>query len=308
MRFLKSENNNISLYGIASTMLVLLALVITGCAAGSPEPETDTKTELHTENLNAGFGEWIIRPIYSFTKIEPFEERRSVAKAGQFDAIPLNMVTDSAGTGAIDYSGKIIIPTSKNVTTYCESCNVLIDSAHENAYNLDGTAAAKPTHVNWAPYYDTVSKQAFIASEGSISYDVNHSILLQRVENLKETKVKGVFTFDLIDGYVFFDGQKTVSDTVYTDILGVSENIAAVKNGKWGFVTVDADTVTPFEFDAVYNFTGEYAPVCKSGSWGFINKTGEFVINPIYQYATPIYDGKAWVKYQGKWGVISLKN
>lgn len=49
-----------------------------------------------------------------------------------------------------------------------------------------------------------------------------------------------------------------------------------------------------------------YLPVCKSGKWGLIDVNGKEVVKCQFEDITSVYDGKAWAKQNGKWGVIKL--
>ena len=49
-----------------------------------------------------------------------------------------------------------------------------------------------------------------------------------------------------------------------------------------------------------------YLPVCKGGKWGLIDINGKEVLKCRFEDITSVYDGKAWAKENGKWGVIKL--
>ena len=54
--------------------------------------------------------------------------------------------------------------------------------------------------------------------------------------------------------------------------------------------------------------TGGYIAAKKDGKCGYIDMNGETVIDfGILEDIRPVKDGKAWIKYRGKWGVISFK-
>lgn len=59
-------------------------------------------------------------------------------------------------------------------------------------------------------------------------------------------------------------------------------------------------------FEKAYGFFDGYAPVKKDGKWGYINKDGECVTGYIFDKATPVCDGKAWVIYQGRTGRLNI--
>ncbi len=59
-------------------------------------------------------------------------------------------------------------------------------------------------------------------------------------------------------------------------------------------------------YDEAYGFYEEYAPVKKDGKWGFIDKEGNCVTGFIFDKATPISEGKAWVIYSGRLGKLNI--
>lgn len=54
------------------------------------------------------------------------------------------------------------------------------------------------------------------------------------------------------------------------------------------------------------NYFNGYLPVCKNGAWGLIDVNGNEVLTCQFEDITSVYDGKAWAKQNGKWGVIKL--
>lgn len=59
--------------------------------------------------------------------------------------------------------------------------------------------------------------------------------------------------------------------------------------------------------DAQYYSEG-YMAVKKSGKWGYINAEGKEVTDFIFEDVTPVYQGKAWVKYNGQYGILDFSN
>ena len=101
------------------------------------------------------------------------------------------------------------------------------------------------------------------------------------------------------------------------------------ENGKWGYVNDSGEIVIPLEYDAsweeyemgfglsilneqkayCYAATEGYVPLVKDGVWEMRNTKGDLVIEPgVFEAIRPVYDGKCWVKKNGKWGVIALPN
>ena len=62
------------------------------------------------------------------------------------------------------------------------------------------------------------------------------------------------------------------------------------------------------EYDNGYGFYEGYAPVKKDGKCGYIDKQNNVVIDFIFDKATPLCDGKAWVIYNGRTGRLNIKD
>lgn len=103
-----------------------------------------------------------------------------------------------------------------------------------------------------------------------------------------------------------------------------STAIALKKNGKWGYISEDGSEIIPFECDDIlssyngsinnisdkshpYLFSDGFVPVCIDSSYCYYNMSGECVVSHgEFEQARPVVNGKAWVKCNGKWGVIQL--
>jgi len=59
-------------------------------------------------------------------------------------------------------------------------------------------------------------------------------------------------------------------------------------------------------FEDAYGFYDGYAAVKKNGKWGYIDKEGNIVIDYIFDKATALSDGSAWVIYKGKTGKLNI--
>ena len=139
---------------------------------------------------------------------------------------------------------------------------------------------------------------------------------------------------DNIEGkYAVCKEGNLVTDFIY-DALGSCRNgvIAAEKDGKWGYINEMGETIIPFEYDAswgkgfVYNefgyFNGENEeiPFCyaasgntivlvKNEKWKIVDIQGNTVIpTGVFETIRPVYDGKCWVKKDGRWGVIQISD
>lgn len=115
---------------------------------------------------------------------------------------------------------------------------------------------------------------------------------------------------------------KLVSDFIYDASGYTSDGLIAVKkNGKWGYIDQDGNTVIPFEYDASwkgfqssreneefsYSASGGYINLVKNNKWELRDIKGNLIIpSGAFDQILPVINNKCWVKKDGKWGVISL--
>ena len=125
--------------------------------------------------------------------------------------------------------------------------------------------------------------------------------------------------------YALYADGKLVTEFDYEDMGSLGEELVAVKkDGKWGYLNEKGETVIPIEYDGswtihpmsddgeetayAYADSDGYVTLCKDGKWELRNTKGTLVIMPgVFEKICPVYDGKCWVKRNGKWGVIALE-
>ena len=128
-------------------------------------------------------------------------------------------------------------------------------------------------------------------------------------------------------GYGIYYGDSMATDFVY-DACGsqISGLLAVEQDGKWGYVDKQGNVVIPIEYDASWTqYVPQYRTVdtepqdfcyaaseghvalVKDGVWEMRDAGGDLVIAPgVFEEIRPVHEGKCWVKYEGKWGVIEL--
>jgi len=121
-----------------------------------------------------------------------------------------------------------------------------------------------------------------------------------------------VFEKDLNFGYVDKNGNIVIQPE-YFMAYDFSEGLAAVANedDKHGFIDKSGNLVIPFIFEhniedtyLYQGFSDGLAAVCMDGKFGYINKNGDFVIEPKFDYAGRFSDGLALVLVDGLFGYI----
>lgn len=127
---------------------------------------------------------------------------------------------------------------------------------------------------------------------------------------------------------IYFQGEMK-TDFMYEQCGSESDGLLAVcKDGKWGYVNSEGTEIIPIEYDASWTqFKGEqnfmykgieeycysasdgYVVLCKNGMWELRDVTGKLAIpTGEFEEICPVYEGKCWVKQDGKWGVIRLSD
>ena len=69
-------------------------------------------------------------------------------------------------------------------------------------------------------------------------------------------------------------------------------------------VTTRQGPVTEFIFEDYDKFYSNIMAMKIDGKWGFVDMSGKFIIDPVFEDAISIDDEHAFVKHNGKWGII----
>lgn len=122
---------------------------------------------------------------------------------------------------------------------------------------------------------------------------------------------------------------KLITNEVYTSATDLVDNcVAFEKDGKWGYLNEKGEQILPFEFDVAYGNLirygtdekeeeAKYPFICtegviaafKDGQCGYYDNQGNVIVEMgIFEDITPVKDGKAFVKKDGKWGIIKINN
>jgi len=86
-----------------------------------------------------------------------------------------------------------------------------------------------------------------------------------------------------------------------------NKNLYALnKDNKYGFVNKNGEFVIEPQFDYAFDFSEDgLARIKKDGKYGFVNKNGEFIIEPQFDYALDFVNGFAVIVSNEKWGFIN---
>jgi hypothetical protein len=103
---------------------------------------------------------------------------------------------------------------------------------------------------------------------------------------------------------------KEITDAVYEDALKFSEGMAAVaKNNMYGFINTSGKVIIGFEYSNARFFSEGLAPAANAnGFWGYIDKKGNWIINPVYEFTDDFENGEARVMKDQKTFYINKEN
>jgi hypothetical protein len=118
---------------------------------------------------------------------------------------------------------------------------------------------------------------------------------------------------------------KLITNEVYTSVTDLVDNcVAFEKDGKWGYLNEKGEQILPFQFDGAEGNIMEntysdkiYPFICtegiiaafKDGQCGYYDNKGNVIVEMgVFEDITPVKDGKAFVKKDGKWGIIKINS
>lgn len=132
----------------------------------------------------------------------------------------------------------------------------------------------------------------------------NTALAVYEVEWYGEYKI-----FDAKEGgkYAIFCNGEFVSDFVYDLVIGGDSTAFVKQNDKYALADGSGNLVTEFIFDDVALTTKGYIAVKKGSAWGFVDASGKEMIPFIFDHALNIDADTAFVKYNGKYGVLDVK-
>lgn len=144
-------------------------------------------------------------------------------------------------------------------------------------------------------YIDTKGKVKI-----ALNYDVDNTTSVYAAFKDGFAKYKYKSKFGLIDT----TGNR-IAPAVYSEIGIYKGNgpIPVSKNGKWGYVSLDAKMQIDFKFDYAYPFEGEYAIVLYKQRYGTIDSDGNWILENTFEEIQRIDSFVIKAKQDGKWGL-----
>lgn len=96
-------------------------------------------------------------------------------------------------------------------------------------------------------------------------------------------------------GYLDLDGQVKIPIT-YDYLLELSHGlIPAQKDDKFGYIDINNKIIIPYKFEKAKSHSEGLAAVKQDGKWGFIDESGDFQIEPKYQWVGLFVGGRALI-------------
>jgi hypothetical protein len=155
----------------------------------------------------------------------------------------------------------------------------------------------------WEKNYDFVDDcicgMSKVKKEGKIGYvnkDGKELIKLQYDDGLAFNE--GYVAVKKGAKWLYFDSTgKAVTEAIFDDAISFNNGLAAVSKGNlYGFINTAGDIVIPFEFSNARGFSDGLAPAANvKGFWGYIDKKGNWVIKPSYDFTDGFENGEARV-------------
>ena len=121
--------------------------------------------------------------------------------------------------------------------------------------------------------------------------------------------------YDFSDGYalVYSDGKYKFIDKNGNDAFGnlsiiyakpFSNGLAAVYNGKWGYIDTSGKVAIPYQYDMAFSFGAKVAPVRTGEKYGYIDRSGRWVIEPAFDMISDYENGASNAWRNGKFGYV----
>lgn len=247
--------------------------------------------------------------------------------------------------GLIDFDGQLVGEIEYKYITYFAGRYILESFETNYEPSIRGeisTYILKDGQIVPTGAFDSLANEnVFYYCEGlhnvveAFSYANSHDYLKNPSHPIPVWQVEQVYSLDTFNTayqmfeaagkpYAVYADDDLVTGFDYEDVGAWSEGLIAVKkDGKWGYLNKKGDVMIPFEYDSswtlypwgmienekqmAYAASEGYVVLCKGSTWEVRNTEGKLVIMPgVFEKICPVYDGKCWVKKEGKWGVIQL--
>lgn len=307
---------------LAAVMGVIL--IMTSFAACSKEKEKAPVVTDESENYTP---EWLVEPTISAQLIQPLVCPRYNENTNHYDisyADCFKIMVDGK-LGLIDSNGKFLVePKYDDIFAIRDGDDYLAviedeDSVKQTYIHSDTfktVSAYKQYNTKKYEYYWDGNSPLFVSNQsGKITEETFAPLLPEAVKGVK----KQGGAYEATGKYGLFVNQVNLTGMIYSGAGYYCDGLIAFEsNGKWGYLDSNGRTIIPFEYDAVWGYNalgGRDTPyesfedcitVTKNKKFGILSSTGDVLVPLMFDSATPVVNGKAYVKTQGKWGVLKV--
>lgn len=308
------------------TMLLCFVTVFSVFTACSDKDDDDKNKGDDVSNYSP---EWVVQPGIIAQAVQPLVRADFNENTNHYDIsyAPCFRIMLDGKYGIMDYSGEIVIPAEYDEIFAIRNSDDFL------GIKVDGETK-KQTYIHSDTFKTQTARKKYNAVKYEYLWNIDKSSAVFTVTedgktekeqfspSLPET-VKGVKVasgkYNATGKYGLYSNSRNVTGMIYSGAGMFADGLAAFEsNGKWGYIDSNGRTVIPFEYDAVWGYAalgGEDTPyecseghvtVCKNKKFGVLSEDGSVVVPLMFEDATPVVNGKAVVKYNGKYGVIRV--
>lgn len=225
--------------------------------------------------------------------------------------------TDGPRYGIINMSGEIVVQPTYTLLGYCDWHDVIYADLVEGdkpvvldeKYKIDlhyGHGGTMPTYY----VFDKVAGKMFTYS---FNYDCFETREVTAIDMLTPYVVYNGTERILPDSYYSIETEGQIYQTLVEYSLGYNEyefpEGRITDGAECEFVSDIGSIVNLGKLDYMPHagFVNDYIVISRGGKLGFVNGIGKEVAPTVFENAGQAYDGRAWVKHEGTWGIISLE-
>lgn len=296
----------------------------------APQSQEETVPETAEETADpASVIVWALNPSISADTIMPV---LGCTAGEDVYSQSVNVIYQNGLAGLIDYTGNIVLqPQYRYILQCAQQLYAGLEDGRCLLLNEDYTLNEETAHSHTITSYDYLwdTEQNLVfrivhTSEGDTveetPYEVGENVLVPVISGTRES-------YSLESPmYALAGSQGLKTDFIYENTGKCSWDgmMAVCRDGRWGYCNLDGAEVIPCEYDGAdyvdtsnteglsfvqgipYGCSSGYVAVRKDGLWGYFDKSGQAASPFVFEDARPAYQGNAWVKYEGQWGVITL--
>ncbi|MBO5420747.1 MAG: WG repeat-containing protein [Clostridia bacterium] len=315
-------NTKLTVRVLAAIMgIIMIMSAFTACS------DKKDPSDIVTDDVGNYTPEWVVEPTISAQLIQPlvcpyYNENTNHYDISYADCYKIMI---DGKIGLIGSDGKMLVEAKyDDIFAIRDGDDYLAviedeDSVKQTYIHSDTfktVSAYKKYNTKKYEYYWNNDNPLFVCTEsGKVTEETFAPLLPEAVKGVKNRG--GVY--EPTGKYGLYVNLVNLTGMIYTGAGYYSDGLIAFEsNDKWGYLDSNGRTVIPFEYDAVWGYSalggkdtpyesfGGCVTVTKDKKFGVISSDGEILVPMMFDSATPVVEGKAFVKTQGKWGVIKV--